>query len=61
MVYRRRREHAINHVEEALESSGLQPRVPQPPAICFVDLTGYTCLTEERGDDVRSRGGWLRW
>ena len=55
MVYRRRREHvwtehAINHVEEALESSGLQQRVPQPPAICFVDLTGYTRLTEERGD-----------
>jgi hypothetical protein len=41
MVYRRRREHvwtehAINHVEEALEGSGLQQRVPQPPAICFV-------------------------
>jgi adenylate cyclase len=55
MVYRRRREHvwtehAINHVEQALESSGLQARVPQPPAICFVDLTGYTRLTEERGD-----------
>jgi adenylate cyclase len=54
MVYRRRREHvwtehAINHVEEALESSGLQARVAQPPAICFVDLTGYTRLTEERG------------
>ena len=68
MVYRRLHghvwtEHAVNHVEEALESSGLQQRVPQPPAICFVDLTGYTCLTEERGDDaaVRSRGGWLRW
>jgi adenylate cyclase len=57
MVYRRRREHvwtehAINHVEEALEGSGLQQRVPQPPAICFVDLTGYTRLTEERGDEA---------
>jgi adenylate cyclase len=55
MVYGRHREHlwtehAINHVEEALEGSGLQHRVPQPPAICFVDLTGYTRLTEERGD-----------
>jgi adenylate cyclase len=60
MVYRRRREHvwtehAINHVEEALESSGLQQRVPQPPAICFVDLTGYTRLTEERGDDAAAQ------
>jgi adenylate cyclase len=57
MLYRRHREHvwtehAINHVEEALEGSGLQQRVPRPPAICFVDLTGYTQLTEERGDEV---------
>jgi adenylate cyclase len=57
MLYRRHREHvwtehAINHVEEALEHTGLQERVPQPPAICFVDLTGYTQLTEERGDEV---------
>jgi len=56
-VYRRHREHiwtehAINHVEEALEGSGLAERVPRPPAICFVDLTGYTQLTEERGDEV---------
>ena len=60
MVYRRRREHvwtehAINHVEEALETSGLQQRVPQPPAICFVDLTGYTRLTEERGDEAAAQ------
>ena len=60
MVYRRRREHvwtehAINHVEEALEGSGLQQRVPQPPAICFVDLTGYTRLTEERGDEAAAQ------
>ena len=56
-TYRRHREHvwtdhAINHVEEALEQSGLEERVPRPPAICFVDLTGYTRLTEERGDEV---------
>jgi adenylate cyclase len=60
MVYRRRREHvwtehAINHVEQALESSGLQAQVPQPPAICFVDLTGYTRLTEERGDEAAAQ------
>ena len=57
VLYRRHREHvwtehAINHVEEALEGSGLRQRVPQPPAICFVDLAGYTQLTEERGDEV---------
>src|SRR4029450_6613346 len=35
--------------------SGLQQRVPQPPAICFVDLTGYTRLTEERGDEAAAQ------
>jgi adenylate cyclase len=60
MVYRRRREHiwtehAINHVEEALDGSGLYQRVAQPPAICFVDLAGYTRLTEERGDEAAAQ------
>jgi adenylate cyclase len=59
-LYRRHREHvwtehAINHVEEALEGSGLRERVRRPPAICFVDLTGFTRLTEERGDEVAAR------
>ena len=61
MIYRRHREHvwtdhAINHVEEALEGSdGLSSGCPSPPAICFVDLTGYTRLTEERGDEVAAQ------
>jgi adenylate cyclase len=55
MVYRRHRvhawtEHSVNHVEAALETEGIEGHIPQPPAICFVDLTGYTRLTEERGD-----------
>jgi adenylate cyclase len=55
LVYRRHRvhawiEHSVNHVEAALEAEGIESHVPQPPAICFVDLTGYTRLTEERGD-----------
>ncbi|HEX5881258.1 MAG TPA: adenylate/guanylate cyclase domain-containing protein [Actinomycetota bacterium] len=59
-LYRRHREHvwtehAINHVEEALEGSGLRERVPRPPAICFVDLTGFMRLTEQRGDEVAAR------
>jgi adenylate cyclase len=57
MVYRRHRvhawtEHSVNHVEAALEAEGIESRMSQPPAICFVDLTGYTRLTEERGDRV---------
>jgi adenylate cyclase len=64
MVYRRHRvhawtEHSVNHVEAALDAEGIESHVPQPPAICFVDLTGYTRLTEERGDrfaaDVAAR------
>jgi len=55
MVYRRHRvhawiEHSVNHLEAALDGEGIESHVPQPPAICFVDLTGYTRLTEERGD-----------
>jgi adenylate cyclase len=55
MVYRRHRvhawtEHSVSHVEAALEAEGIESHIPQPPAICFVDLTGYTRLTEERGD-----------
>ena len=56
LVYRRHRmhvwfDHAVNHAEEALAGSDLDAGVAQPPAICFVDLTGYTSLTEERGDE----------
>jgi hypothetical protein len=55
-TYQRHREHVwIEHwiyAEIALEKAGLYQKVPRPPAICFVDLTGYTRLTEERGDEV---------
>jgi adenylate cyclase len=36
--------------ETALESAGLHTPPQRVPAICFLDLTGYTRLTEERGD-----------
>jgi adenylate cyclase len=54
-VYRRHRQHvwldhSIGHVERILEANGLHRRLEQPPCVCFVDLTGYTRLTEERGD-----------
>jgi class 3 adenylate cyclase len=49
-------------VKEALEGSGLEQRVPMPPAICFVALTGFTRLTEEQGDEVAVRvAGRPRW
>ena len=42
----------VEHVEGALEATGLYRRLDRPPAMCFLDLTGYTRLTEERGDDA---------
>jgi adenylate cyclase len=38
--------------EAALAATGTHSRLDRPPAICFLDLTGYTRLTDERGDDV---------
>jgi adenylate cyclase len=37
-------------VEEVLDRAGLRSKVTRPPAVCFFDLSGYTRLTEERGD-----------
>jgi adenylate cyclase len=55
-VYRRQQEltwteHQIEHIEQALEASGVRLPPGQPPAMCFLDLAGYTQLTEERGDE----------
>jgi adenylate cyclase len=36
--------------ETGLARAGLYRPVERPPAICFLDLSGYTRLTEERGD-----------
>jgi adenylate cyclase len=38
--------------EAALTNAGLHSRLERFPAMCFLDLTGYTRLTEERGDAV---------
>jgi adenylate cyclase len=42
----------IEAVEATLEKVGLYRTVTQPPAMCFLDLSGYTRLTEERGDEA---------
>ena len=36
--------------ELAMTRAGLHTRSERPPAICFLDITGYTRLTDERGD-----------
>jgi adenylate cyclase len=54
-AYRRQQElvwteHQVEHVEQALESIGISLPPGPPPAMSFVDLSGFTRLTEERGD-----------
>ena len=46
-------EHMLAHVETALEEAGVHTRSPRGVEGCaFADLTGYTKLTEESGDEV---------
>jgi adenylate cyclase len=54
-IYHGQQAHAwlINVVEaigRQLAAVGLHERVERPPAICFLDITGYTRLTQEHGD-----------
>jgi adenylate cyclase len=42
----------VEAVEATLEKAGLHHAVAEPPAMCFLDLSGYTRLTEERGDEA---------
>ena len=56
-IYHGQQEHAwskrfVEEVEAALEGAGLHTRLHRPPAVCFLDVTGYTRLTEERGDEA---------
>jgi adenylate cyclase len=56
-VYRRQQEliwteHQVLNIEAALEEAGAIVRPERVPAMCFLDLTGYTRLTEERGDQA---------
>jgi adenylate cyclase len=69
-------EYSVTQTEQILAADGfVAPRPARPPAIAFVDLTGFTQLTQERGDEtaaaialrlgevasdaVRGRGGRL--
>jgi adenylate cyclase len=55
-LQRRHRERAVldylvSVTEGFMEERGIKPHHPRrPPAIAFLDLTGYTELAEERGD-----------
>jgi adenylate cyclase len=56
-IYHGQQEHAwtqgfVGLVEGALDRAGLYRRLDRPPAVCFLDISGYTRLTEERGDQA---------
>ena len=78
-MYHAHQEHAMvknitEMVENSLERAGVRDKLNRPPAMCFLDLTGFTRLTEERGDEAAAelagslarlvqrsshqRGGW---
>jgi adenylate cyclase len=42
----------IEGFESLMAQAGIRSRIERPPAICFLDITGYTRLTQERGDDA---------
>ena len=42
----------VGGIAAAMERAGLHTRDERPPAMCFLDITGYTRLTQERGDVV---------
>jgi class 3 adenylate cyclase len=49
-------QYMAENTEEYLDARGIRPRpAPRPPAIAFLDLTGYTSLTEERGDEAAAQ------
>jgi adenylate cyclase len=56
-IYRRMQEHAwmgdlVEHLELALVDAGLYEKPDRPTTMAFMDLSGYTALTEERGDET---------
>jgi adenylate cyclase len=56
-IYHANQEHTwtetlIAEVEDALDRVGLRNKMETTPAMCFLDITGFTRLTEERGDQA---------
>jgi adenylate cyclase len=56
-LYHRMQEHAwmqdlVEHIELALVEAGVYKKPERPVAMAFMDITGYTALTEERGDQA---------
>jgi adenylate cyclase len=54
-IYRRQQElawteHLVERIENELEAAGVLGRPERVPAMSFLDLVGYTHLTEQQGD-----------
>jgi class 3 adenylate cyclase len=54
-IYRAQQRHVwtmniVTGIGDALARVGLQERFDRTPAMCFLDITGYTRLTHEHGD-----------
>jgi adenylate cyclase len=50
-IYTRHQErYTIDHLVEHIEAVVTEERPQRPPAMCFLDLAGFTRLTEEQGD-----------
>jgi hypothetical protein len=68
-LQQRHREHSVlgyvvSVTEGFMEQRGITPPQPkQPPAIAFLDLTGYTAVTEEHGDQAAQahEGRAIKW
>jgi adenylate cyclase len=50
LYHRHQERYTIDHLVEHIESVVAERRPQRPPAMCFLDLAGYTRLTEEQGD-----------
>jgi adenylate cyclase len=54
-IYHRMQEHAwmddlIEHIELALVEAGVYAKPERPTTMAFMDISGYTSITEEHGD-----------
>ncbi len=53
-------EYSVTATEHILEEAGfVAARLEVPPAVAFIDLTGFTRLTEERGDEAAAATAML--
>jgi adenylate cyclase len=59
-LYRRQQERGwtggmVEGIERALETAGTPAGPARPPAFAFIDLAGYTAITDEQGDAAGAR------